>query len=196
MFGRKKVAYSYSCLMANLPKPLANKVREYASSIPDKVIFNSRDGEMGREDNPHITVKYGIHTTELKDIVSLLDDQPPIRVGLGKITSFLTDEAIVLKIGVYGEELMALNEKICKSLDCTDTYPEYRPHITIAYLQKSERSPRYFERFFSDKFDGIEVVLDSFTFTTPGGGKHSIRLRSMEQITKELVSIANILTKV
>lgn len=195
MFGRK-VAYSYSCLMAELPRPLANKVREYAASIPDRFIYQSRDGEQGREDHPHITVKYGIHTMDLKDIVDLLDSQPPIRVRLGHITSFLTEKYIVLKVSVQGDGLFALNRKVCNTLECTDTFPEYRPHITIAYMRRNEQNPYYYQRYCNNSLDGLEVILDEFTFTTPEGGNHPIRLRSVETIAGELVSIASVLTKV
>ena len=193
---RNKVAYSYSCLMANLPKPLANKVKEYAASIPDKFIFETNDGEMGRERNPHITIKYGLHTTDLKDIMEVLDGQGPLRATVGRVTSFLTPKSIVLKISVQSQDLVVLNKKVCRQLDYTDTYPEYKPHITIAYLKKSDSSPYYFQDYFHDNLAGTEVVLENLTFAVPGHRKYPIDLGSMDRLASELMGIADVLQKV
>lgn len=193
---KRKVAYSYSCLMARLPKTLANKVREYAASIPDRCIYDSGNGEQGREKDPHITIKYGIHTTDVKEIMDVLNGQVPFRVRLGRITSFLTEKYIVLKIGVQSEELMALNKKVCKLLECTDTFPEYKPHITIAYLRKNEKNPYYFQDYFNSHLDGIEVMIDELVFSTPGSNKQVISLEGMGQLANELIKIADVLTKV
>ena len=192
---RKKLAYSFSCLMANLPKLLANKVKGYAASIPDEFIYESNDGELGRERNPHITLKYGLHTTDLKDIMEVLDGQGPLRARLGRVTSFWTERSIVLKVSVQSEDLVALNKKICRELDYTDAYPEYRPHVTIAYLRKNDRSPYYFQDYFHDDLDGTEVVLDKLTFAVPGHKKYPIDLISMDSLADELMGIASVLEK-
>jgi 2'-5' RNA ligase len=195
MFGNK-VAYSYSCLMAKLPKLVADKVKEYAAFIPDKFIYNSRDGEQGREDDPHITIKYGIHTIDLKEVLELLNDQVPFRVRLGHITSFVNEKNIVLKVNVQGDSLTALNRKVCNVLECTDTFPEYRPHITVAYLRKNDRNPHYFLDYCNNSLDGLGVIVDTLIFSVPGGKKHLIELGGIEHIAEELVGIADVLTKV
>ena len=42
----------------------------------------------------------------------------------------------MLKIDVHGKELHRLNKLISDSLECTDTHPEYKPHLTISYVKK------------------------------------------------------------
>ena len=49
-------AYSYGCVMAVLPEPLAEKVRGFAALIPDEDLYDDGSGEHGREDQPHVTV--------------------------------------------------------------------------------------------------------------------------------------------
>lgn len=181
-----RVAYSYSCLMAKLPESLAEKVRALASTIPDEAILNDEAGEKGRPHDSHITVKYGIHTTDIEEVQSLLASQPPLKATLGRTTVFWND-SIVLKISVQSQDLARLNKLISKNLDCTDTHPDYKPHITVAYLKKDEKYPYYFQDHFTDEFSGIEIELDTLVFSTPEGTKTMIKLSGkVASIAREL----------
>ena len=54
--------------MMKLPKAMADKVRALSAAIPDELIHDDADGELGREDDPHVTVKYGLHTGDTDEV--------------------------------------------------------------------------------------------------------------------------------
>lgn len=168
--------YSYSCLMARFPEPLAQMVRDYGMTIPDERIYDDEDGEMGREDKPHITVKYGLHTSDPREVMSKLEGQPSVRVTLGKTSVFVNGDYVVLKIGIQGRDLFRLNKYVSDVFECTDTFPEYHPHATIAYVVNDPKEPHWFNEYGTDMFDGVEVQFDELIFSVPSGKKYRIPL--------------------
>ena len=179
---KKFEAYSYGCLMAVLPDEVAKKVMGFANLIPDEDIFDDEDGEKGREDTPHITIKYGIHTSDAKEIRDLLDGQMVQRATLGPVTCFHNDEYVVLKIDVNSEDLHALNALVSDGLECTDSFPEYHPHVTIAYLRHREDDPYWYEKYFCDVFNGDECVFEKLRFTTPAEKEYWIDLEPAKAV--------------
>jgi 2'-5' RNA ligase len=171
-------AYDYSCLMAVLPEEIATKIRAFSLALPDADIFEPDDEEYGRvrPDEVHITCKYGIHTTNPEELVELLANQEMVRLVLRGVTAFNNENHIVLKIDVESEDLTRLNALVSSRLKCTDTHPEYHPHITIAYLQRRDDDPEYYKKFFCDFFDGIEVWIDRLRLSTPAGNRQWIGL--------------------
>ncbi|MCI0333543.1 MAG: 2'-5' RNA ligase family protein [Planctomycetes bacterium] len=89
----------------------------------------------GIEINPHITVKYGIHTENVEEVRAAAKHLDPVAVQFGKASIFSSDEHDVVKIDVQSKGLHALNDAISRALVCTDTYPEYKPHVTVAYVK-------------------------------------------------------------
>lgn len=160
------VAYSYGCVMAMLPKELADKVRGYAALIPDEDVYDDGSGEHGREDDPHVTVKYGLHTDDGDEVREVLRDNPPANVKLGRMSVFNNDDYVVLKIDVDSPDLHALNKQIVENLKCTDGFPVYHPHVTVAYLKHRKGDENWYRKLFSDMFEGEECELDKLLFST------------------------------
>ena len=181
--------------MAVLPAEVARKLRQFGLSIPDERIYQDESGEKGRESDFHVTVKYGIHTEDpeaVKEAIAPL--LGPLRAKLGKVTVFNGDEYVVLKISVQSRDLTRMNQAVRQNLECTDTFPDYKPHITIAYLKKDSKNPLYFQDFCTDEFDGMEVVFGKLKFTTPEGNKYSMNLRELDinkaAVARELIAVA------
>lgn len=172
----KREAHSYSCLMAMIPKPLADKVKELAYRIPPDKIYDDEKGEKGIAKEVHVTVKYGIHTKDVVEVLKLVEHCKPLKVRLGKTSVFWNDESIVLKIGVQSLDLVRLNSKVRRKLECTDTFPDYKPHVTVAYVKKDEKNPYWFNEFVTDEFDGVEVEIDKLVFSSSDGQKYEILL--------------------
>lgn len=131
--------HSFSSTQFNLPAELADAVRGLALSIHDDDL-----AEDGREMEPHVTVKYGLHTDDANDVRDAVYGEPPVAIQLGKCSIFERrdkssqrggSEWDVVKIEVISESIRDLNAKISERLTCTDTFPDYKPHITIAYVK-------------------------------------------------------------
>jgi 2'-5' RNA ligase len=169
-------AYSYSCLMALLPESVADAILRHALSIPDADIYGIDDPERGRETNPHVTVKYGIHSADPMLVSDVLLTQGSGSFRLGGMSAFQNEENTVLKIDVDGEYIHNLNALVSGNLDCTDTHPVYQPHVTVAYLKNKTGVPDYWKRYASNRFCGIEVPVENLVFTVPTGQGFDIPL--------------------
>lgn len=123
---------SLGCLMAVVDGHIAREVRAFADSIPDSELAPD-----GRENDPHITVKYGIHNPA-GDVVEEMGGWKAFEVKIGEVSLFKNPEYDVVKFDVQSDALTALNRQACDSLDCTDSHPVYHPHLTIAYLKPGE----------------------------------------------------------
>ncbi|MDQ3920211.1 MAG: 2'-5' RNA ligase family protein, partial [Acidobacteriota bacterium] len=144
-------------------------VKRAAAKIPDSDLYTAESG-YGREDHPHVTVKYGLHTNDAANLREALKDQPPVPVTLGKTSLFEGKGETpydVVKVDVDSPELHALNAKIAAAEEHTDTHPEYKPHVTLAYVKKG-LGAKYDGRSV-DGVTGRTVKLDSLTFSDRDG---------------------------
>lgn len=139
------------------PVPALQKM---ASSIPDADLAGD-----GRESNFHVTVKYGLHTRDAQEVNRLVEGFGSITARLGKTSIFPGEQADVVKVDVEGEGLRRLNNLISDSLECTDTHPEYRPHVTLAYVK-----PGLGQKYVGlSDVDGMTVDLAAMKFSAPEG---------------------------
>ncbi len=129
----------------------------------------------GRENDPHVTVKYGLHTADPEEVKRALIGHAPVKLKFGKTSLFppnKEDGFEVVKVDIESPDLHALNKKITKSLTNTDTHPEYHPHATIAYV-KIGKGKLYAN---DSTLYGKEVTADRVVFSSKTGKKTAIML--------------------
>jgi 2'-5' RNA ligase len=78
----------------------------------------------------------------------------------------------VVKIDVESQALRDLNAAISQAFEVTDTYPEYHPHVTIAYVKKGMGRAHIGE----DDFAGLDVPIDRLIFSSKMGRQTIIPL--------------------
>tara|TARA_B100001778_G_scaffold334404_1_gene345604 strand:+ start:1850 stop:2371 length:522 start_codon:yes stop_codon:yes gene_type:complete len=160
-YGRLITAesHSYTTVMLEIDGDLRDRIFDQIDSLDDEDI-----AEEGKEDNPHVTVLYGLHTGSAEEIREFLKDSEPFEISLGKVSKFRTsDEHDVLKIDIESDELRALNRKL-KELPHTSTHPTYNPHLTLAYVKKGRCDDMVGEELFKgEKFEVNELVFSSKT---------------------------------
>lgn len=149
----------FSSTQVNLPGPVADEVRRAAAAIPDEDLADN-----GREDEPHITVKYGLHSDKADEVAAALADEPPVRVKLGKVTKFPEKDGRgfeVVKFDVDSPDLHRLNKKVADAVPHTDTFPTYEPHVTLAYVK-----PGTADKYVGEHpLTGTEIELDRIMFS-------------------------------
>lgn len=130
----KKPRKEFSSTQINLPEEIAAKVVAASKKIPEADLADD-----GRETEPHVTVKYGLHTNEAEHVRKLIENEPPIKAKLGKASVFPATETggtyDVVKLDVDSPDLHRINKLISDSLPHTDTHPNYHPHVTLAYVK-------------------------------------------------------------
>lgn len=172
----------FSSTQVELPADVAGDIRTLADSIPDADL-----GEDGREDKPHVTVKFGLHTDDVADVRRVLAGEGPITVTLGKTSLFPAKEGAdydVVKVDVDSPDLHRLNAKIAKALEHTDTHPTYKPHATIAYV-KAGLGKKYEGR---TDLEGKTVTLNAITFSGKNRELVSIPLTGKPRVAQSSTS--------
>lgn len=123
----------FSSTQIQLHPSIADRIKAMGMQIPDSELADD-----GRETDPHVTLKYGLHTNDPNDVSALLHGEPTIRYKLGKTSLFPASgdrDYDVVKVDIHSPDLHRLNGKIASALEHTDTHPVYKPHATVAYVK-------------------------------------------------------------
>jgi 2'-5' RNA ligase len=168
-----------------------------ASTIPDNLLFEgNEDAPGGRATNPHITCKYGLTTFDPEDVEKVVEDVEPFVVTLGRCGIFHNEKSIVLRLAIESQGLMALNSKICRCLKNMDTFREYRPHVTIAYMVRNDKDPYYYREFYDNFLAGEKFGVEKILFTTKGGNRYVIPLNgSKGKVARRMASAERVVVR-
>lgn len=147
------------------------KDSERVLSWSKKHIKASNLAEDGIEDEPHVTVLFGLHTSDYKEVKELVSDYGEFEIKLGKISKFPSQEYDVLKIDVSGDDLYHLNKKL-RELPHTSSFHDYKPHCTLAYVKKGSC-----DEFLGNRdFEGQTIKVRSIVFSSKDRVKTKIDL--------------------
>lgn len=95
----------------------------------------------GYENEPHCTILYGFH--EYKNIKEDIKKYLPELeyfddIFKGNISIFESADYDVVKFEIYSQKLINLNNTLRENFDYSNDFPEYKPHMTIAYVKKGK----------------------------------------------------------
>jgi 2'-5' RNA ligase len=163
--------YDFSSVHVEIPEPLKTEIIEWGKEfLPDDHVF-MHEGTLGREDEIHITVLYGIHSESSQQTRELLRKTGPIEIKLGKIRVFSTNDRFdVIYIEAESDSLFDLNKKFRKHVKYTNRYPKYEPHVTIAYVKKDKGWDHFGEAYFA----GRTFICDHIIFSSKNGTKENV----------------------
>jgi len=184
--------YDYSSVQIDLPKSVAKKMYDWGiKNIPEKELYEGVGKEakqFGREDNCHVTVLYGLHTNDVEDIKKVLNKEN-ILVKFGKTNFFDVEEKPydVVYIEIDSKDLQELNKQLRDNLEYTTDFPDYHPHMTIAYVQKGNGEKYKGQKIF-DKDE--KVVLDTIVFSPKKGDKVDFKLTKEADFTPSIATPA------
>lgn len=88
----------------------------------------------GKETIPHVTIRYGLETSDAGEVRQLVETFGPVRLRLGYIDCFEGEEHDVVIVRVESEDLERLHE-LLGQLPNVQTHPTYQPHVTLAHVR-------------------------------------------------------------
>lgn len=138
--------------------------------IPQGILYTKPDDDSyGYDDEPHITVKYG-YAPDLSrnDLASILQNIKPFDVILHSLSQFNNPEFDVVKFDAESDVLRELRKR-ADQYPNQDKYPDYKPHMTLAYVQ-----PKKFNHLRSDL--KLRVPINRFKYSGADGKKITINL--------------------
>jgi 2'-5' RNA ligase len=161
--------YDYGCAMLYFDfavEDIHNKINK------DDLYIKSGDSTFGLETEPHCTLLYGLHSdVTINHIKSIIDKYKFYDCLINNISLFKHEEFDVLKFDVIGEPLAKVNKELT-GLPHTTSYPDFHPHLTIAYL-KSGMGDKYVNMLNQQKY----IVKPSHViYSYPSGKKTKIKI--------------------
>lgn len=129
-FVRYQQDKKYGCVYLPIEGDVRDELLALSASIPSDLL-----AEKGRETEPHVTALYGIENDNPSPTSELVAAFGPVTCTLGAVGVFERPEYDVLKVTVYGVGLHLLNARL-RTLPHVSEFPEYKPHVTLAYVQK------------------------------------------------------------
>jgi len=172
---KKKKKYELGCLMVELDIPGWKKFKK---EIDQEDMYNEEG--FGFEPDPHTTVLYGFHgDVSVDEVKEKMKGHGPIKVKLKKASLFENKDFDVLKFDVSSNDLIKLNKKMTE-FPHTNDYPDYHPHVTVAYL-KPGKGKKYLDKI----KENSELVGEKMIYTTPidNGANKKTHTWKLNQIT-------------
>lgn len=164
-FINEAASHRYGCVMAYFTVSNWDEIVNYIDSDD---IYKADEKRFGIQNNPHITLLFGLHkdvTPEMvKDAIKGLDTT--LNITIKGIDIFQNEEFDVVKFNVVlTEELKKINEALCQ-LPHTSDYDEYAPHVTIAYVKKGT-GKKYVKKDYTYTVKNIDKII----YSTASGEK-------------------------
>lgn len=152
-----------------------DKLKEISKSIPDAEL-----AEDGKETDYHVTALYGLHADSPDEVTKLVAEFRPVEIEFGELSLFPANKGQeqrggyqydVLKIDIKGDDIIRLN-KLLRKMEHTSTFPDYHPHMTIAYLKPGE-GEKYIGKC---SVTGMKLSFDKLQFSGKDRTKTAVAL--------------------
>lgn len=189
----KQPRFEYATTQLVYPRSIYTKLLQFIDkAIDPEDVYTESDGSKGKENKPHITVLYGIKEQKPNDeakkvLKEIADDLNNLTVDFKGLGKFESPEFDVLKINVDCDALKKAFDAMNKLYpDNANSFSNYSPHSTIAYLKKG-KADKYIQKY-SSKFIISKVPLEAFEFEF-NENIYDFKLRSDMKTSSRQISI-------
>jgi hypothetical protein len=179
--GIMPARHGFSSVYIPITGSLAEAILTFGEdSVGEGDLFIDNETQFyGREDEPHITVAYGMHADSPEEIARIFEKHLPFTVTLGQVDMFNRMEFDVLIIRVHGRQLHELHHEVMKATKTTSKFKYYEPHCTLAYIQKGKCKDMLGDETFVD----VELEVEKLVFSNKVGVKTTLPLGKRPSLT-------------
>jgi hypothetical protein len=166
-----KPKYEFGCAMLYFTFPEMRYI--HGMNDPNDIYTEEEDGSFGLETEPHTTLLFGLHDdVSLDDVKNVINKREYKPCKVFNPSLFENEKYDVLKFDVEGENLHDTNGDL-KEFPHTTSYPDYHPHLTVAYL-KPGTGKKYLR-----KMTGLNYKLtpEYAVYSQPSGDKTKIKIK-------------------
>lgn len=169
--NENKQVYDYGCAMLYFSD---HDLKPIYSQIEPEDLYVEGDG-FGLETEPHCTLLYGLHgDVTVKQVEDVLDKYTYHTCKAHNLSLFENEKYDVLKYDIKGDNLSETNEDL-KQYPFTTDYPNYHPHMTVAYL-KPGMGKKYVEKL-GKEYSELWMSPQYAVYSQPDGTKNKINVR-------------------
>ena len=165
----EKHLYKFGCVMLPMSQSTNGIMDEWArENIPaESLVIDPDTGMEGYETNHHLTILYGVHNDDPALLDGVIEPLFPLKaLQLGKVSKFDAPNFDVIKVEVIlDDNLKSIYDTISTNVEHTKTYPDYIPHVTLAYVTKGSCDKLLNNTF----FNGISELPNEFLFVNRDG---------------------------
>ncbi len=166
----EKQTYDFGCAMLYFNFPEMNKIHDVIDS--KDIYIQEGDRSFGLEKEPHCTLLYGLHNeVSTKDVNEVLNNYTYSTVKAYNVSLFENQDYDVLKFDIKGDNLHETNKDL-QQYPFTSNFPDYHPHLTIAYL-KPGTGKKYTKILKGQEFD---LLPQYAVYSKPDGGQDKINI--------------------
>jgi hypothetical protein len=123
----------HGCLLAPVRGSLRDAMLAFGRTIPADELADD-----GLEDDPHLTLRYGLHSSDPKAVLGAVSGLGTLRFRPGPLAVFEGPDHDVLHVSCEDESCPAAWYEAAGRFPHTDTHDAYVPHLTVAYLKKGK----------------------------------------------------------
>jgi len=139
----KAQEYSYCSTQVNLDKKNSKQIIAWVKkNIPEEEWYLG-ENETGIELEPHCTVLYGIKNSKDETKVKKLLKQNKLNYLSSKLEhlSIFTQkdyDVLFVELNDENNDFKNANKVVKNNIDNVSTHPNYKPHMTLAYMKKGK----------------------------------------------------------
>ena len=177
-FIKESSGYEYGCVMVEVPVSNWDEITSY---IDPKDVYIGDDDTHGIQENPHVTILYGLHKEVTPEMVKSIFENftGSINIEVNGIDIFENKDYDVVKFNVNPDgALQELHDKLSEFPN-SNSFPDYKPHITIAYVNKGTG-----KKYIKPDYKYVVKNVDKITYSMPNGEKIHFDYKVNESINE------------
>lgn len=152
----EKINYKFGCVMVEVPVKNWNEI---TSTINKDDLYEVEGENYGISENPHLTLLYGLKPNitkeQIEEVLKRVIDGDKIIVEIENIDLFENENFDVVKFNIKKTEQLQRIFDALSELPNENTYPDYKPHMTIAYVKKGLGEK--YKKLYSHKVSSNEI---------------------------------------